>query len=141
MVRRLRSGGGTGLLYGQGEFVTKHHALVLSSAPSDRALDQDYSVASDAEKRRGMVPPTKMPADGIATLETATILYRRDGTVDRGVVILRTEDGARTMAAIAPDDRATLAAITDPDRYPVGRVGTISVAEVPRWMIRQESGS
>jgi acetyl-CoA C-acetyltransferase len=141
MVRRLRSGGGTGLLYGQGEFVTKHHALVLSSAPSDRALDQDYSVASDAEKRRGMVPPTVTPVDGAATLEAATILYRRDGAVDHGLVILRTEDGARTMAAVTPDDRATLAAIADPDRYPIGRAGTISIAEVSRWMIRQESGS
>jgi acetyl-CoA C-acetyltransferase len=132
MVRRLRSAGGTGLLYGQGEFVTKHHALVLDSTPPDRALDQDYSVAGDAEKRRGAIPPTVLPADGMATLETATILYHRDGTVDHGVVILRTDD-ARTMAAVAPDDRVTLAAITDPQRYPVGRNGTIAAADVPRW--------
>jgi acetyl-CoA C-acetyltransferase len=137
MVRRLRSDGGTGLLYGQGEFVTKHHALVLSSARPDRALDQDYSVAGDAEKRRGTVPPTVMPADGAATLETATILYHRDGTVDHGVVILRTENGARTMTAVAPDDRATLAAITDRDRYPVGRRGTITAGDIPRWAIGQ----
>jgi hypothetical protein len=135
MVRRLRSGGGTGLLYGQGEFVTKHHALVLGSDRPDRALDQDFSVAGDAEKRRGPVPPTVMPADGTATLETATILYRRDGTADHGVVILRTEEGARTMAAVAPDDRATLAAITDPDRYPVGREGLIVGGNVPQWKI------
>jgi hypothetical protein len=81
------------------------------------------------------VPPTVAPADGPATLETATILYRRDGTVDHGVVILRTDEGARTMAAAAADDRATLAAITDPDRYPVGRRGTIAAADVPLWSI------
>lgn len=133
MTRRLRSRGGTGLLYGQGEFVTKHHALVLSSMRADCALDQDYSVASDAEKRRGTVPPIVNPANGTATLETATILYRRDGTVDHGVVILRTKDGARTMAAVAPDDRASLAMITDPDRFPVRRGGTISVAKMPQW--------
>jgi len=132
MVRLLRSGGGAGLLYGQGEFVTKHHALVLDSTPPDRALDQDYSVAGDAKKRCGAIPPTVLPADGMATLETATILYHRDGTVDHGVVILRTDD-ARTMAAVAPDDRVTLAAITDPQRYPVGRNGTITAADVPRW--------
>ena len=139
MVRRLRSDGGTGLLYGQGEFVTKHHALALGSARPDRSLDQDYSVASDAEKRRGTVPPIGSPTDGTATLETATILYRRDGTVDHGVVILRIKDGARTMAAVAPDDRATLAMITDPGRYPVGRGGTISVAEMPQWTAGQET--
>lgn len=141
MVRRLRSSEGAGLLYGQGEFVTKHHALVLRSTRPACPLDQDYSVASDADKRRGTVPPTAMPIDGTATLETATILYRRDGTVDRGVVILRTENGTRTMAAVAPDDQATLVAITDPDRYPVGSVGTISVADLPQWSIGQDSDS
>ena len=30
MVRKLRDGAKLGLLYGQGGFVTKHHALVLS---------------------------------------------------------------------------------------------------------------
>ena len=135
MVRRLRSDGGTGLLYGQGEFVTKHHALALSAGRPDRALDQDYSAAGDADERRGVVPPTVMPANGAATLETATILYRRDGTVDQGVVILRTGDGARTMAAVAPDDRATLAAIIDPDRHPVGRSGTITAGDRAFWAI------
>ena len=38
MVRELRDGGKLGLLYGQGEFVTKHHALVLSrQAPPTRS--------------------------------------------------------------------------------------------------------
>ena len=38
MVRKLRGGGKLGLLYGQGGFVTKHHALVLSrQAPQARA--------------------------------------------------------------------------------------------------------
>src|SRR3954449_9804799 len=37
MVRKLRSGAKLGLLYGQGGFVTKHHALVLSrQAPPNR---------------------------------------------------------------------------------------------------------
>ena len=123
------------MLYGQGEFVTKHHALVLRSARPDDPIDQGYSVAGDAEKRRGAVPPTVMSADGTATLETATILYRRDGAVDRGIVILRTECGARTMAAVAPGDRATLAAITDQDRYPVGRKGVLIAGDVPAWTI------
>ena len=135
MVRRLRSDRGTGLLYGQGEFVTKHHALVLESTPPDLALDQDYSVAIDAAQRRGRIPPTVMPADGPATLETATILYRRDGSVDHGVVILKTPLGERTMAAVMPDDHTTLAAITDGDLYPVGREGIVAAGQLPRWTI------
>ena len=37
MVRRLRDapGGAVGLLYGQGEYVTKHHALVVASRPRE----------------------------------------------------------------------------------------------------------
>jgi acetyl-CoA C-acetyltransferase len=139
MVRRLRAGGGAGLLYGQGEFVTKHHALLLSAARPEQALAPDYSVAGDAAARRGPVPTTVMPADGEARLETATILYRRDGSVDHGVVILRTATGKRTMAAVSSDDHATLGAITDARTYPVGRCGALMAGEVPRWTIDPSS--
>ena len=135
MVRRLRAGGGLGLLYGQGEFVTKHHALLLSTERPAVALDQDYSVVADADARRGPVPPIIEPSDGPATLETATILYRRDGSIDHGVVILRMDEGARTMAAVAPGDRATLATIKDPDRFPVGRKGRIAQGSIPLWTL------
>jgi hypothetical protein len=38
MVRRLRDAPGrAGLLYGQGEFVTKHHALVLGTVDTASA--------------------------------------------------------------------------------------------------------
>ena len=37
MVRKLRDGGKLGLLYGQGGFVTKHHALVLSRSAGEAA--------------------------------------------------------------------------------------------------------
>jgi acetyl-CoA C-acetyltransferase len=134
-VRRLRSGSGTGLLYGQGEFVTKHHALVLSAVPSEQQLDQDYSIADSAAARRGPVPSVVAPSDGPATLETATILYRRDGSVDHGVVILRTPRRERTMAAVMPDDHATLAAITDGGQYPVGREGIVLANQLPSWAI------
>src|ERR1700712_2443941 len=40
MVRRLRSGARLGLLYGQGGFVTKHHALVLSRQVPQDPLEQ-----------------------------------------------------------------------------------------------------
>jgi hypothetical protein len=44
------------LLYGQGGFVTKHHALVLSSQPAPGAVPQGYSVQGQADARRGAVP-------------------------------------------------------------------------------------
>jgi len=124
MVRNLR-GGGTGLLYGQGEFVTKHHALVLSGEPG-APIAPDYSVQAAADSRRGPVPDLIEPEPGPATLESATILYQRDGSVDRGVVVLRTLDGARTLATIPADDSETLALIAGDARFPVGLIGTIT---------------
>src|ERR1700759_4325290 len=48
MVRRLRDGASNGakrgLLYGQGGFVTKHHALVVSREPPREALARQVSV-------------------------------------------------------------------------------------------------
>jgi acetyl-CoA C-acetyltransferase len=137
MVRRLREGGGTGLLYGQGEFVTKHHALVLSrdaAAP----LAADYSVQADADARRGPVPDIVEPVAGPAILESATVLFGREG-LDRGVVILRTPDGARTMATVPAEDSATLALMMGEDRFPVGLTGRITIeGDSAHW--RAEEG-
>src|SRR5205807_8690761 len=44
MVRKLRDGANLGLLYGQGGFVTKHHALVLSRQRPVAAPALDTSV-------------------------------------------------------------------------------------------------
>ena len=49
MVRSLRERANLGLLYGQGGFVTKHHALVLSRSAPDAPLAQD---TQRAERRR-----------------------------------------------------------------------------------------
>jgi len=57
MVRKIRGGEPTGLLYGQGEYVTKHYGLRLCAQPADPALlfagDDTQAIADDA---RGDVP-------------------------------------------------------------------------------------
>jgi acetyl-CoA C-acetyltransferase len=129
MVRRLRGGGGRGLLYGQGEYVTKHHALVLSSAPPHEALSQDASVQSQADDSRGAVPDVITDATGVGTIETFTVLHGRSGEVQHGVVILRTPDGRRTMARVPATEGASIAALEDLDSSPIGRRGPISRAD------------
>src|SRR5438270_5023422 len=47
MVRKLRGGAKLGLLYGQGGFVTKHHALVVSKSPPRDKLLSDTSVPAE----------------------------------------------------------------------------------------------
>ena len=126
MVRHLRHSAGIGLLYGQGEFVTKHHALVLSSRMPGRDLQSWVpSVQAQADARRGAVPPFALEARGTASLETFTVIYDRDGHVSHGVVVLRTADGFRTLARVPAGDERTLSRLTDLDRGPVGIDGTL----------------
>jgi acetyl-CoA C-acetyltransferase len=126
MVRRLREGEAVGLLYGQGEFVTKHHGLVLASGPPQRPLQSwSSSVQAEADKRRGAVPPFSVEATGAASLETFTVIYDRDGAVNHGAVILRTADGRRTLARVPPGDGHTLGLLTDLDHAPLGIEGVL----------------
>uniref|UniRef100_Q07QY4 Putative acetyl-CoA acetyltransferase n=1 Tax=Rhodopseudomonas palustris (strain BisA53) TaxID=316055 RepID=Q07QY4_RHOP5 len=137
MVRSLRDGATLGLLYGQGGFVTKHHALVLSRAAPEAGLAQDHNVQSIADAARGAVPPFVTEAGGDGVVESFTVIYGRDGEVEHGVVMLRTEDDARTLARVRADDAATLARLTDLNRSPVGAHGAISTAAdgILEWRI------
>lgn len=129
MTRRVRERGGRGLLYGQGEFVTKHHALVFADAPRGAEIEQSYSVQAPADARRGAVPDLVAPVPSEATIETGTVLYQRDGSVESGAVLLRLDDGRRTLAAVSTEDAATLSALTNASETPVGRRGRIVVGE------------
>ncbi|WP_257169253.1 acetyl-CoA acetyltransferase [Bradyrhizobium sp. SRS-191] len=137
MVRRLRGGGARrGLLYGQGGFVTKHHALVISREPPS-ALSQDVSVQAEADRHRGTAPEFVGEASGNGKVESFTALYDRNGEVEHGVVMLRTEQDTRTLARVPARDEATLARLMDLDRTPVGALGTITMAGdgVPEWRV------
>ncbi|MGI9573252.1 acetyl-CoA acetyltransferase [Alloalcanivorax xenomutans] len=124
MVRRLRdSAPGEGLLYGQGEYVTKHHAVVLSNRPPPAPLAEDYSVQAQADARRGPVPPLLERYQGPATLETFTALFNRAGEVDYAVVLALTPAGERVMARVPGTDRATLDTLLDPANSPIGLAG------------------
>jgi acetyl-CoA C-acetyltransferase len=138
MVRKLRSGAKLGLLYGQGGFVTKHHALVLSRQPSQGPLAQDTSVQAEADRHRGAVPDFVTEADGNGAVESFTVIYGRNGDVDHGVVMLRTSDHARALARVPAHDGATLGHLQNMDRTPVGSVGDIVHADdgVLEWRVR-----
>jgi acetyl-CoA C-acetyltransferase len=135
MVRKMREGAELGLLYGQGGFVTKHHALVLSRQAPREALSQETSVQAVAERNKGAVPEFVDEASGKGKAESFTVLYGRDGEIEHGVVMLRTETGRRTLARVPPQDGATLAQLTNMDRTPVGSFGEVTMASdgVPEW--------
>jgi acetyl-CoA acetyltransferase len=139
VVHALREGpaDGAGLLYGQGEYVTKHHAIVVSrQAPASAPVPAGPETQAQADAAHGPVPPLVEQYDGPATVETFTVLYDR-GTVRHGVVIARTPDGARLIARVPADDAATLAHLTDTARSPIGTTGEVSSeAGAPlRWRV------
>jgi acetyl-CoA C-acetyltransferase len=137
MVRRLRDGANLGLLYGQGGFVTKHHALVLSRTPPRQQLSQEASVQAEADRSKRAVPEFVTEAKGRGKVESFTVLFGRNGEVEHGVVMLRMEQNARTLARVPAQDAATLAHLMNMDQTPVGSFGAIAMAEdgVPEWRV------
>jgi acetyl-CoA C-acetyltransferase len=129
MVRKLRNGAKLGLLYGQGGFVTKHHGLVLSPHAPQRPLAQDTSVQAEADRNRRPVPEFVTEAKGKGSVESFTVIYGRNGDVEHGVVMLRTQDKARALARVPASDGTTLSHLLNLDRTPVGSRGDIVTAE------------
>jgi acetyl-CoA C-acetyltransferase len=128
MVRKLRAGARLGLLYGQGGFVTKHHALVLSRQASRQALSQDASVQAEADRHRGVAPEFVAEAEGLGSVESFTVIYGRGGEVQHGVVMLRTAENRRALARVPADDQQTLRHLLNMDHTPVRSEGTILTA-------------
>src|SRR6516225_4421099 len=138
MVRKLRAGAKLGLLYGQGGFVTKHHALVLSRQASGEALAQETSAQGEADRNKRAVPDFVTEVSGKGKVESFTVIYGgRNGDIEHGVVMLRTEDERRTLARVPAQDSATIAHLLNMDRTPVGSLGDITMAEdgVPQWRV------
>src|ERR1700738_2685102 len=129
MVRKLRGGARLGLLYGPGGFVTKHHALVLSRLAPQALLAQDTSVQAEADRHRRAVPDFVTEASGNGSVESFTVIYGRNGEVEHGVVMLRTQDNARARARAPATGGGTLGHVLDMDRTPVGSSGDIATAD------------
>jgi acetyl-CoA C-acetyltransferase len=135
MVRTLRRGAKLGLLYGQGGFVTKHHALVVSRQAPREPLKQDTSVQAISDAQRRAVPGFVTEARGKGKVESFTVIYGRNGEIEHGVTMLRTEADTRTLARVSAQDAAAIGHLLNMDRHPVGTIGDIATAGdgVPEW--------
>lgn len=133
MVRAIRDGAGMGLIYGQGEFVTKHHALILARDPQGNACLRDEGTQQTADLNRGRVPPTDEAPSGQGTLETFTVLHDAAGEPSYGVVIAIMDSGLRTIARAPHAD--DIAFLENLDRSPIGARGGIRLAAdgLPEW--------
>jgi acetyl-CoA C-acetyltransferase len=122
-VQALRERGGRGLVYANGEYLTKHAAAVLGTDPAPPS-------------HRTLPPPPPGPpqstgpsagAEEKLTVETYTAEFGRDGSPTRAWVIGRTAAGVRSAGITR--DPAVLAELTDPGREPIGRVGVLAAGD------------
>lgn len=133
MVRRIRESAPTGLLYGQGGFVTKHYGLILGREPMNADITIDARVQERATPLLGDAHPIDETPNGAATLETFTVVYDHAGKATHAVVLARTDASARTVARSSQPDE--IAFLTAPQRFPVRATGTINTGAdgLPEW--------
>jgi acetyl-CoA C-acetyltransferase len=125
MVRALRTGKPRkGLLYGNGEFVTKHHAAVVSTTPPPHS-PENRSLQHEVDTAYGAVPSLLENYEGPCTIETYTVTYTPKGTLDRGTVIARTPRGDRVVGRVTGSDPDVLQFLTDEAVEPIGSTGFV----------------
>jgi acetyl-CoA C-acetyltransferase len=127
MVRALRTGQGrTGLLHGNGEFVTKHQAAILAATPPPPGVaTYNLDLQPECDAAYGSAPALAEAYEGPATIETYTVIFTPQGQPDRGALILRTPDGRRTLARVAEAEPEAMALLLDPSRPVIGASGFV----------------
>ena len=129
MVRSLRAApADQALLYGQGGYVTKHHALVIGCRPAEPAwLMLGRDVQETCDNARGDAPAYDGAYQGSAVVESFSIVFGRGGEPSHGSVVGRTPGAARVFGKIDIADDQTLAALLNLDAHPIGLPGRVSV--------------
>lgn len=108
MMDRIRSGkANTGMVTGNGWYLTKHSAVVLANEPAETSNEPEFGTAWDDDSPEAKIPAVEVhnEANGPASVETYTVIFDREGRPARGIVIGRTDEGARFLAN-TPDDSA-----------------------------------
>jgi acetyl-CoA C-acetyltransferase len=123
MVEKLRANPGTGLVTGNGWYLTKHAAAVLASEPKGGHRPRTGLVDSLPSEHMETAPqPLASRPQGPAHIEAYTVHYGRDGKPVRGVVLGRTAEGERFLAN-TPNDTSLLEAFVSEER--IGSRGTL----------------
>ncbi|MBW2282538.1 MAG: acetyl-CoA acetyltransferase [Deltaproteobacteria bacterium] len=92
----------TAYVSGLGMAMTKHSASVLSSDRERIAAAERRSEVLDISPELVTGPELADQPDGPGTIETYTVEFERDGTPARGIVVVRLDDGRRTVAHVEP---------------------------------------
>jgi acetyl-CoA C-acetyltransferase len=122
MMRKLREKRGTrGLVTANGWFLTKQAVGVYSTDPVEGQWERQDPHVIQAEIDALPHPSIVERPQGAATIETYTVVHRREG-YGRGIVIGRDAAGHRFVAN-TPEDEATLRGLESVES--VGRTGRV----------------
>lgn len=120
-VESLRRRGGTGLVYANGEYLTKHASIVLRTEEPPTPFSSTTN--DDAGDPRVEVDPGHV---GTLEVETFTVEFDREGVPARGYVIGRTPNGTRSGVRVSRGDQETMRLLVSPDGDPIGLSGQVS---------------
>ena len=109
-----------------GEFVTKHHAVVLYRQPVNKPVE-NLDLQDDLDANYGEVPEVLSTYSGSSVLETYSLWYSRDGQPERAALICKTPDNKRHLAAV--NDAATLQALISAEKEMIGASGIASTGD------------
>lgn len=125
MAEKLRANPGSkGLVTGNGWYLTKHAAAVLSSEPKMGALPSTGLIGPLPSEQMDTAPQLlAQKPQGSARIEAYTVTYARDGEPERGIVLGRTADGERFLAN-TPNDNSLLKEFVSVEQ--VGQEGSLS---------------
>jgi acetyl-CoA C-acetyltransferase len=116
----------TALITGNGFYLTKHAASVWSGKPfAGEALRSTFTGPQPSEALV-TAPRDPVPANGRGTIETYTVVYDRDGSPARGIVLGALDSGERFLAN-TPADRDLLEAFVAEEQ--VGNSGRVTTGE------------
>jgi acetyl-CoA C-acetyltransferase len=102
MVERLKARPvSTGLVTGNGMFLSSHSSVVISTEP--REPSRGDAAAKSFIKSKSALPEIVEEASGRGTIETYTVIHDRTGAPELGVVLGRLDDGRRFVANTPPD--------------------------------------
>lgn len=121
MVGRLRNRpGATGLVTGNGMFLSNHSSVVISSEP--RSPSRGDAGAKSSISSKNASPTVAEEASGQCSVEAYTVIHDRNGAPELGIVIGRLHD-ERRFVANTPSDRAFLEDFVAVEQ--VGRTGQV----------------
>lgn len=126
MMQRLRGKPGSkGLVTANGWYLTKQAIGIYSTDPVEGTWERADPHALQAEIDALPHPPIVEHPRGPATIETYTVVHRREGLA-RGIVIGRDASGHRFVAN-TPEDEVTLRGLEAVES--VGRTGAVGLHE------------